>query len=334
MCKNHYITRGQLAFHHEPRAAGVFVPGLARANVSEPEVSQFVRASTVMQPASQECLVGSPPAPRQLAFSPLASNASLQSVEDVRMASPVQPNLLHTQVTQASLASTQAYPVPPQRVEPAPSGKPAEPPASKALEPPTPKAVPPMMDLSSPAPTLMDPATPQQQYQMFPDNQLGDSQLYPADPPPTPSETPAPASAPAAPSPTAPTPAEPTPAEPTPAATPTTTPAATPAATPAQHQRNPHQQQHQQNPHHKPNKQHLLHPLLKRHHHHPSHHHLHKSILVLAAAVTTLLVRAATQTSQVFIQLLLRNPLVTRVVVILMRDCLALCILMAVTGRY
>ena len=147
-------------FHDEPRAAGVFVPGLARADLADPAVSNLLRAPTLTlgQTDSQECLPGSP-TPRRIAFQHTDSDASVGSGDPNKLASPVQPPL-HAQQSQASLASTMQY-------------RPA-----------------------SPAPTTIDaisgtPVTVSSDV-LLPDNQLGDSQLYP----PTPASTSKPAVAP------------------------------------------------------------------------------------------------------------------------------------------
>ena len=142
-------------FHHEPRAAGVFVPGLARADLEDPAVSKLLRAPTLTLGQSEECLAGTP-TPRRIAFNSTGSDASLGSGTPNQLASPVQPPL-HMQQSQASLASTLQY-------------KPA-----------------------SPAPTANEtisgtPVTVSSDV-LLPDNQLGDSQLYPR----TPTLTPEPA---------------------------------------------------------------------------------------------------------------------------------------------
>lgn len=119
--------------HHEPRSAGVFVPGLAQTGVEDPAVSHLLRQKTLTlgESSSKETLA-SEPSPRRLGFTPQSSTGSLGSPV---MASPVQP-ALNTLPSHLSMASTLQYSKP------------------------------------SPAPTTLDPMTPQQ-----PDNQLGDSQI-------------------------------------------------------------------------------------------------------------------------------------------------------------
>ena len=103
---------------------------------------------TLGQSDSNECLVGTP-TPRRIAFNPSRSDDSVGRGTPNQLASPVQPPL-HMQQSQASLASTLQY-------------KPA-----------------------SPAPTACDgpsgtPVTVSSDV-LLPDNQLGDSQLYPSTP--------------------------------------------------------------------------------------------------------------------------------------------------------
>ena len=126
--------------HHETRSAGVFVPGLAQTSVQDPAVSHLLRQKTLTlgESSSKETLA-SEPSPRRLGFTPQSSTDSLGSPV---MASPVQP-ALNTLPSQLSMASTLEY------------AKPTHP-----------------AHMPSPAPTTLDPLTPQQ-----PDNQLGDSQI-------------------------------------------------------------------------------------------------------------------------------------------------------------
>ena len=229
-------------FHHEPRAAGVFVPGLARADLEDPAVSKLLRAPTLTLGQSEECLAGTP-TPRRIAFNSTGSDASLGSGTPNQLASPVQPPL-HMQQSQASLASTLQY-------------KPA-----------------------SPAPTANEtisgtPVTVSSDV-LLPDNQLGDSQLYPRTPTLTPE--PAVASPPSTeqaadtppPPPPQPPAAPPMPEPETPQATPQATQQST--ANPPFPQHLPqskvdnHQGQQHQGQHHRGQPQQLLepHPLLNR----------------------------------------------------------------------
>ena len=141
--------------HHQPVTAGVFVPGLAQAELRDPDMSHLMRQRTLTlgQSSSQESLAALP-SPRQL-FTPQSSNEALSP--PARMASPVQP-VLGTLPSQLSLASTMQYP--------AAAASPAQT----------------LADPATPVPTVVTIPSPSME-RVWPDNQLGDSQVNPPTPP-------------------------------------------------------------------------------------------------------------------------------------------------------
>lgn len=70
-------------FHHEPRAAGVFVPGLAQAHLGDRDLPNIMSQKTLVygQTGSQESLMEAAPTPRRLE---LATQSSFSS-PDVRV---------------------------------------------------------------------------------------------------------------------------------------------------------------------------------------------------------------------------------------------------------
>ena len=141
--------------HHQPVTAGVFVPGLAQAELRDPDMSHLMRQRTLTlgQSSSQESLAALP-SPRQL-FTPQSSSEALSP--PARMASPVQP-VLGTLPSQLSLASTMQYP--------AAAASPAQT----------------LADPATPVPTVVTIPSPSME-RVWPDNQLGDSQVNPPTPP-------------------------------------------------------------------------------------------------------------------------------------------------------
>lgn len=169
--------------HHEPRAAGVFMPGLAQAPLEDPDVQALMRQKTLTlgQTDSTECLGSENPTPRRIAFTPGQTQSSL-----ARMASPVKPNLnaLETQQSQATLAYEPTASLP----ATVPASLPATVLASLPATPAPPQAAlaPPAAAFSMPAavsppPTVLDSesvaSSPPQVLQ--PENQLGDSWVNP-----------------------------------------------------------------------------------------------------------------------------------------------------------
>ena len=66
--------------HHEPRAAGVFIPGVAQSQLADPDLPNLMRQRTLTlgQSDSMECL-GDEVTPRRMNFTPGSSQASLAS---------------------------------------------------------------------------------------------------------------------------------------------------------------------------------------------------------------------------------------------------------------
>ena len=71
-------------FHHEPRAAGVFVPGLAQASLGDPDLPKLLRQPTLTLGQSSDSLGSDECTPKRLAFTPPGSLTPM-------MASPVHP---------------------------------------------------------------------------------------------------------------------------------------------------------------------------------------------------------------------------------------------------
>ena len=167
------LTAAWGPFHHEQRAAGVFCPGLARANLSDPDLQGLLTQPTMTlgQGVSQESLGCGGPSPQRL----FRSSPSLSPL----MASPVHPisdsqlQRQHTGLSQAStldFSNSNLATLPQQAIQSiSKQSSPAEPPNTAASQ-----------TITLPSPSMPPQASPSQP----PASQATPLQVQPAATPP------------------------------------------------------------------------------------------------------------------------------------------------------